>query len=51
MEFESNLNDYYSHLQILFIDEHDVENENSGGMRFIKVFLLTILMSLNLILK
>ena len=36
MEFESNLNDYYSHLQILFIDEHDVENENSGGMRFHK---------------
>ncbi len=28
MEFESNLNDYYSHLQILFIDEHDVENED-----------------------
>ena len=36
MEFESNLNDYYSHLQILFIDEHDVENENGGGMRFHK---------------
>ena len=36
MEFESNLNDYYGHLQILFIDEHDVENENSGRMRFHK---------------
>ena len=27
MEFESNLNDYYSHLQILFIDEHDVDDQ------------------------
>ena len=36
IEFESNLNDYYGHLQILFIDEHDVENENSGRMRFHK---------------
>ena len=36
MEFESNLNDYYGHLQILFIDEHDVENENGVGMRFHK---------------
>ena len=36
MEFESNLNDYYSHLQILFIDEHDVDHENGGGMRFHK---------------
>ena len=36
IEFESNLNEYYAHLQILFIDEHDVENENSGRMRFHK---------------
>ena len=35
-EFKSNLNNYYGHLQILFIDEHDVENENSGRMRFHK---------------
>tara|TARA_B100001105_G_scaffold204669_1_gene168469 strand:- start:1164 stop:1640 length:477 start_codon:yes stop_codon:yes gene_type:complete len=36
-EFESALDEYYGYLQILFIDEHDVEDENSGGMRFHKI--------------
>jgi len=36
-EFESALDEYYGHLQILFIDEDDVENENSGRMRFHKI--------------
>ena len=36
-EFESALDEYYGHLQILFIDEHDVEDENSRGMRFHKI--------------
>jgi hypothetical protein len=36
-EFESSLDEYYGHLQILFIDEHDVENENAGRMRFHKI--------------
>ena len=36
-EFESALDEYYGHLQILFIDENDVEDENSGRMRFHKI--------------
>ena len=36
-EFESALDEYYGYLQILFIDEHDVEDENSRGMRFHKI--------------
>ena len=34
---ETMLDEYYGHLQILFIDKDDVEDQNSGRIRFYKI--------------
>ena len=51
MEFKSNLNDYYSHLQILLLMNMMLKMRMVEECVFIKVFLLIMLMSLNLILE